>query len=98
MAKKSKKVIMQEMFLKWVSNKEGQLNDKALLNKAHKAALDEVISLKLTNLNLLQQKAAAFILSLSDKEAKSYDITEVQETLKANVYRLLCKGINNVSK
>jgi len=92
--KKSKKMGIHDGFLLWITAKDGDSDDKALkatMDAAHKGALDDVIALKHKDMNLLRQKAAAFILSLSEKEAATYNITTAQDALKEGLYRVLCR-------
>lgn len=91
--KKTNKV--EKAFLEWVTTKEGPATEDAELlksvNAAHISALNEVIDSNFKDMNLLRQKAAAFVLSLSEKSARTYGILTVQEGLKEDLYRVLCK-------
>jgi len=92
--KKSKEVSIHDKFVLWITVKDGDSDDKSLketMDKAHRGALTEVIDFKHKEMNLLRQKAAAFILTLSEKEAKNNGVAMVQDALKDNLYRVLCK-------
>ena len=92
--KKSKKMGIHDGFLLWITAKDGDSEDKVLkatMDAAHRGALDDIIDFKHKGMNLLRQKAAAFILSLPEKEASTNGVTMVQDALKDNLYRVLCK-------
>lgn len=92
---KNKFSTVEEAFLLWLSTKDEQPKDKDVLDlwqKSHVTALNEVINFEFTSdMNLRKQKAAAFVLSLSEKDAKKHGIAVVQENLKGMVYRVLAK-------